>query len=327
MWVVVGAGLGSGVINEVWAQPSTMWNVGSAPGSEYVVVGTGVAAYAAVSEMVSRGVAASSITVVGEEPAGVLLADLEPEGWGGLIAQGVRVVEDKGVVKIDSVQHLLELSDSSSLSYGKCVLAPMDVAAVPPIGKMIDQSAVRRVFATRHRRCRRRLEAALEKGVKRVTVVGGGWAGCELACDLAQKGLDVTIVFSESAPLSRWAELASVFLVVKCAADASVACRYVTATVAKDMASRLREHDISIYNYAQVSYVMGGKKSAQVVQPCQRHHITSHATSWHAGSAPEDLRQVRDCQFPYRRGPLLPDSHPEPPLAARGGKWPRGGHD
>jgi len=30
------------------------------------------------------------------------------------------------------------------------------------------------------------------------------------------------------------------------------------------MASRLREHDVSIYNYAQVSYIMGGKKSAQV---------------------------------------------------------------
>jgi len=172
--------------------------------TEYVVVGTGVAARAAAEEMIKRGVAPSSIMVVGEEPAGVTTAeDLAPEGWCGLVGQGVQVCEGKGAVSIDTVQHRLQLCDGSSLRYGKCVLAPMDVAGVPPVGRMIDQSAVRRVFATRHREGVRRLEEALEKGVKRITVVGGGWAGCEMACELAQKGIEVTIVYAESAPLAR----------------------------------------------------------------------------------------------------------------------------
>ena len=40
--------------------------------------------------------------------------------------------------------------------------------------------------------------------------------------------------------------------------------RYVTQSYSAKMASRLREKNVVLYNYAQVSYIMGGVKAAQI---------------------------------------------------------------
>ena len=172
--------------------------------TDYVVVGSGVAAVAAIDEMLRRGVTPSSITMVGEEVGGISVeTDLLREGWSERLQKGVNVREGTGVVRLDSVNHELQLCDGSTLRYQKCVLAPQDVAALPPVDKYLDKTALRRAFAARHRRDLTRLDSALDKGVKRVTVVGGGWVGCEMACALADKGLQVTMIFTESAPLAR----------------------------------------------------------------------------------------------------------------------------
>jgi len=146
------------------------------------------------------------------------------------------------VICIDTLSHTLELCDGTSLGYGRVVIAPMDMAVLPPVGRTLDPSSTRRVFNMRHRRSRELFDSALKKGVKRVTVVGGGWAGCELATELAEQGLEVTMVYGESAPLAR----------------------YLPSQFAVKMASKLSKLDISVYNYAQLQYVMGGKRAPQV---------------------------------------------------------------
>jgi len=64
--------------------------------SEYVVVGSGLAAVSAAEEMLRRGIPPSDILIVGEEAEGLTVEEAQLEGWGKMLSKGVRLLDNRG---------------------------------------------------------------------------------------------------------------------------------------------------------------------------------------------------------------------------------------
>jgi NADPH-dependent 2,4-dienoyl-CoA reductase/sulfur reductase-like enzyme len=107
------------------------------------------------------------------------------------------------VVGLDPAAHTLTLSDGATLPFAKLLLAPgstprpldvvgTDLAGVHYLRTLEDSDRISSML----------LEASLE-GVGRVTVVGDGWIGLEVAASARSLGLDVTIVGRGTHPLGR----------------------------------------------------------------------------------------------------------------------------
>jgi 3-phenylpropionate/trans-cinnamate dioxygenase ferredoxin reductase component len=116
---------------------------------------------------------------------------------------GVTVRTNETVVGLDPGAHTLTLSDGATLPFAKLLLAPgstprpldavgTDLAGVHYLRTLDDSDQISTML----------LEASLE-GVGRVTVVGDGWIGLEVAASARSLGLDVTVVGRGSHPLGR----------------------------------------------------------------------------------------------------------------------------
>lgn len=94
------------------------------------------------------------------------------------------------VLALDPVRRLLSCSDGEARSFDRLVIATGASAFVPPVpGLTGGKVAVLREYADLQR-----LKARLDSGIRRVTVLGGGVLGLELAASLLERGAAVTVV-------------------------------------------------------------------------------------------------------------------------------------
>jgi 3-phenylpropionate/trans-cinnamate dioxygenase ferredoxin reductase subunit len=107
----------------------------------------------------------------------------------------IELVLPRSVVALDPEEHTVSLETGEQLTYEIVVVATGSRPAVPPIDGA-DHPDVRllRAFAEGHR-----LRSA-SATAKRVIVIGSGFIGCEAAASLAARGLEVSIVSTESNP-------------------------------------------------------------------------------------------------------------------------------
>jgi 3-phenylpropionate/trans-cinnamate dioxygenase ferredoxin reductase subunit len=117
---------------------------------------------------------------------------IEDEHW--LIEQRVQLIDGR-VVTLDAGQRMVELSGGRRLSYVTCLLATGAEPARLPIPGADDP----RVHVVRTADHVRELLARLTDGA-RVTVIGSGFIGCEIAASLRMRGLAVELVSDETAP-------------------------------------------------------------------------------------------------------------------------------
>ena len=100
------------------------------------------------------------------------------------------------VAAVQSHDHVVEVSDGSTLHYDKLLLATGSTPRRPPIhGAHAD-----RVHYLRTVDDSDALNAVLTKGAS-LAIVGGGWIGLEVAADARQRGANVTVVEAAELPL------------------------------------------------------------------------------------------------------------------------------
>lgn len=174
--------------------------------ANYVIVGAGHAGGRAAEALVSLGLGAQ-VVVLGEETfapyerppvskellAGSVGVDkllLRPASW--YAENGVRLVLDQRVVGLDTQARKVTLSNGGSLNYGRLLLT---TGARPR--KLPPTVATARVHVIRGIADTLALRERLRPGL-RVTVIGGGFIGLEVAAALNNAGCAVTLL--ESAP-------------------------------------------------------------------------------------------------------------------------------
>jgi NADPH-dependent 2,4-dienoyl-CoA reductase/sulfur reductase-like enzyme len=108
---------------------------------------------------------------------------------------GVDVRLNTRVIALRPEQHEIVTVGSGSLSYTGCVLATGSSALRLGVGGADHP----RIFTLRTLADARRLAEAAASA-NRVTVIGSGFIGCEVAASLSMRGLDVVLVTQESLP-------------------------------------------------------------------------------------------------------------------------------
>lgn len=168
-----------------------------------LVIGAGQAGAWAVRTLRDRG-HGGKIVLVGAEPhlpyerpplsKAVLLGDALPAS-ARLLAQqdidalGVEWLPGRTALRIDRLQRTVDLDDGTRIAYDRLILCTGGVArALPAL-----HDAQGRVHVLRTLDDAARLGAALVPG-KRMTVIGGGWIGLEVASAAVKKGVQVTLV-------------------------------------------------------------------------------------------------------------------------------------
>jgi 3-phenylpropionate/trans-cinnamate dioxygenase ferredoxin reductase subunit len=112
--------------------------------------------------------------------------------------QGIQVHLGDPVKSVDPDKHIVQLSSGQTLSYAHLVLATGTRARqLPSLPTNLDN-----VHTLRTAQDANHLRAALES-VKRVTFIGGGFIGLELAATLQSLGKHVTVLESQPRLLSR----------------------------------------------------------------------------------------------------------------------------
>ena len=173
-----------------------------------VVVGNGMAAVRLVEGLVARGV--GDVTVLGDEPQApynrILLSAvlegahrpeaiaLRPERW--YADHGVDLRLGTRAVALHRSDRQVELAGGDRVPYDRLVLATGSIATLPPIHGVVtpDGRLHERVHAFRHLDDCTRLLAAVEAGVERAVVVGGGLLGVQVARALSVRGVATEIV-------------------------------------------------------------------------------------------------------------------------------------
>jgi len=117
---------------------------------------------------------------------------IEEEDW--LIEQRVQLISGRAVT-LDTGEHTVRLSGGRQLSYETCLLATGAEPNRLPIPGA-DHPRVRIVRTADHVR---ELLVRLNGGA-RVTVIGSGFIGCEIAASLRMRGHPVQLVSDETAP-------------------------------------------------------------------------------------------------------------------------------
>jgi 3-phenylpropionate/trans-cinnamate dioxygenase ferredoxin reductase subunit len=117
---------------------------------------------------------------------------IEDEDW--LTEQRVQLISGRAVT-LDAGERSIELSGSRRLSYATCLLATGAEPTRLPIPGA-DHPRVRVVRTADHVR---ELQQRLTDGA-RVTVIGSGFIGCEIAASLRMRGHPVELVSDETAP-------------------------------------------------------------------------------------------------------------------------------
>ncbi|QIV88653.1 NAD(P)/FAD-dependent oxidoreductase [Glutamicibacter mishrai] len=183
-------------------------------GESIVVLGAGLAGATTVAELRERGFT-GTITLIGEEPGlpyerpplskGYLQGGEEPAGFTVHDAkwyQEHEVMLRLGVaaISIESARRQVLLADGSAVDYGQLVLAtgsranlgggnPLagyDLPGVHTLRKLSDAKA---------------LKAEITDGA-RLSIVGSGWIGMEVAASARQSGARVTVYSSSEVPLA-----------------------------------------------------------------------------------------------------------------------------
>ncbi|WP_044210857.1 NAD(P)/FAD-dependent oxidoreductase [Flammeovirga sp. OC4] len=111
--------------------------------------------------------------------------------------EGIELLLGQEVTKVDKKTQSVELNDGTVISYDFLVLATGASPIIPPI-KGIDKA--RNLFVMRNIQDVKGIQAALEGGVQKVAIVGGGYIGLETAASLRKLGLEV-IVFEREQQL------------------------------------------------------------------------------------------------------------------------------
>lgn len=167
---------------------------------DYLIVGGGVAAAAAVGgirEIDESG----SILVLGAEPDGpVYRPDLSKKLWLDkdaslddsqlLDGQHAELQTGSPVIAIDPDAHTVQLQGGATITYGKLLLA---TGSTP---RALDLPDSDRVIYYRTAADYRRLRELAGKDTP-VTAVGGGYIGAEIASALTQNDAKVTMIFDE----------------------------------------------------------------------------------------------------------------------------------
>jgi nitrite reductase (NADH) large subunit len=168
-----------------------------------VIVGKGMAATRLVEELTRRALGRYAIAVVGAEPhraynrvllssllAGEIARDeleLRPASWWR--ERGVTTLYGQPVARIDRAAKTVSLSDGTTLSYGKLVLA----TGSQPIRLPVAGNDKAGVITFRDHRDVDAMTFAARRGASAV-VIGGGLLGIEAAYGLARAGARVALV-------------------------------------------------------------------------------------------------------------------------------------
>ncbi len=202
---------------------------------QYVIVGAGTTCYAAIEAI--RAVDANADILIVSDQAKLPRLDLESEDeeliesetlmdtyneWRRHVNSRLESEPDaystspltlllgKSHVSIDVEKKILQLKDGSGLTYDKILLAS---AGAPRDFYVLDSSKISYALRDRINSMTTLqdfidLDSVLARDVDRITVVGGGFLGTEVACALNEvakdKGITVSQVFVESDALQRY---------------------------------------------------------------------------------------------------------------------------
>lgn len=204
-----------------------------------VVVGHGMVGSRLVDELVRRSAESFDITVLGAEPYEpynrVLLSDVVA-GRTDVAAitmpepAGDHVTTLRGVTAVCVDRRARTVTDSAGAvhAYDHLVLATGSRARVFPVPGLVDDDGEVRLPAGAH--ALRTLDDAREivaasVNTPRAVVVGGGVLGVEAAYGLAGRGLQVTLVDTSAAPMSRQLDTAAGSVLAAGLRDAGVTLR------------------------------------------------------------------------------------------------------
>lgn len=179
-----------------------------------VVVGAGPAGRSAVEGYRSEG-GTGRVVLVGDEDLlpyerpplskDFLRGDsgiegLESEGPDWYAERDVEVRRRTRAVALDREARTLALSDGTTVTYERCVLATGSSAVPPGIpGAREALESGDRVHVLRSAGQATELRR-VAAGARSAVVVGSGFIGCEAAVSLARRGLDVTVLTPEQVP-------------------------------------------------------------------------------------------------------------------------------
>jgi 3-phenylpropionate/trans-cinnamate dioxygenase ferredoxin reductase subunit len=188
----------------------------------FVIVGAGLAGAKAAEALRDQGFT-GQITVIGDElhrpyerpplSKGHLTGQADrdsmavhPAAW--YTDHQVELALGIGVSRLDREAHRVDLADGSSHRYDKLLLATGASPRKPPVpgADAMGVHYLRRIEDSES------IKDALTKA-SRLTIVGAGWIGLEVAAAARQAGVDVTVVESAELPLLRvlGREVATVF--------------------------------------------------------------------------------------------------------------------
>lgn len=171
---------------------------------DYVIVGAGVAGASAARAIRRHDEEGTTLVIGREDDAPFYRPDLSKTLWldedaaqGGEPASGwllddearADLVTGVSVTAIDTETKSLALSDTSTVSYGRLLLA---TGAQP---RTLDLPESDRILTYRTLADYRRLRGLVQAG-SRAVVVGGGYIGAEVAAALAQNDVAVTLLMS-----------------------------------------------------------------------------------------------------------------------------------
>ena len=171
---------------------------------DYVIVGAGVAGASAARAIRRHDEEGTTLVIGREDDAPFYRPDLSKTLWldedaapgteptsGWLLDDEARadLVTGVSVTAIDTETKSLALSDTSTVSYGRLLLA---TGAQP---RTLDLPESDRILTYRTLADYRRLRGLVQAG-SRAVVVGGGYIGAEVAAALAQNDVTVTLLMS-----------------------------------------------------------------------------------------------------------------------------------
>ncbi len=180
--------------------------------SSVVVVGAG-AAGAACAELLRREGYEGPITLVGAEEPGPVdrpnlskdyLAGTAPEEWIPLRTAdfyrelNIELVVNDPVLTLDTAARKVRLTSGRELAYGALLLA----TGSEPVKLSIEGAGLKHVHTLRTLADSRAIIAQAGTA-KRAVVIGSSFIGLEAAASLRQRGLEVTVVGRDTAPLAR----------------------------------------------------------------------------------------------------------------------------